>query len=52
MRLRDSKFGDLERVNNAIYIGYQAGEVRMENKQGPHIKVSFHLHLSSINGNN
>lgn len=37
----------------AVFIGYWAGLVRMEkNKQGAHIKLSIHLHISSINVNN
>lgn len=44
---------DLVRDNKAIYIDYWAGLVRTEkNKQGAHIKLSFHLHISSINADN
>lgn len=43
----------LERDHKAVFIGYWAGLVRMEkNKPGAHIKLSIHLHLSSINANN
>lgn len=43
----------LARDNKAVFIGYWAGFVRMDkNKQSAHIKLSFHLHISSINANN
>ena len=42
----------LVRDNKAIYRGYRAGLARMENKQGAHIKLSFPLHINSINDNN
>lgn len=43
----------LARDNKAVFIGYWTGLVRTEkNKQSAHIKLSFHLHVSSINANN
>lgn len=43
----------LARDNKAVFIGYWAVLVRMEkNKQGAHIKLSIHFHISSINAHN